>query len=137
MMTWNSQLNLSAVAAVKKHVPLYELSTSTPLHKGGAGLIVSVAPGLSVRETAVLPFSYLTGCYDNQVRMWSSSGDLLQSVDGHSGPVKAVKWVGGGERRFLSASQDQYIHVWKVGWVVVRGMGSSGRGQVVVRGTGQ
>lgn len=81
------------------------------------------SPGLHQRHYHLmytLTFSYLTGCYDNKVRQWSSSGDLLQSIDGHGGPVKAVKWVDGGEqslveREFLSGSQDQYIHMWKVG----------------------
>lgn len=85
----------------------------------GVSLSCTCARGTTVTHT-LFPFSYLTGCYDNEVRMWSSSGDLLQSLGGHSGPVKAVRWVGGGEqsvgeREFLSASQDQYIHVWKVG----------------------
>ena len=65
------------------------------------------------------PFSYLTGCYDNKVRLWSSSGNLLQSLGGHGGPIKSVRWVDGGEEsvegEFLSGSQDQYIHIWKVG----------------------
>ncbi|XP_064401784.1 ribosome biogenesis protein WDR12 homolog isoform X1 [Halichondria panicea] len=61
----------------------------------------------------------LSGCYDNSVSVWSHSGKLVSMSKEHSGPVKDVKWVTPNvsteeELLFLSASQDQNIHLWQL-----------------------
>ena len=46
---------------------------------------------------SVLIFSILTGCYDNTLKLWSTSGDLLLTMPGHLGPVKCVAWLDKGQ----------------------------------------
>jgi len=56
----------------------------------------------------------LTGCYDNTVNIWTSSGEKRLVIPGHSGPVKAVDWIertdSGGT--FVSASHDQTLNIY-------------------------
>ena len=35
----------------------------------------------------------LSGCYDNTVNIWSTEGEKLLTIPGHSGPIKSVAWV--------------------------------------------
>lgn len=46
-------------------------------------------------------FSILSGCYDNTVRIWTTTGAPLLTIPGHSAPVKCVRWLSGG--KFLKA----------------------------------
>ncbi|CAG0916018.1 unnamed protein product [Notodromas monacha] len=59
----------------------------------------------------------LTGCYDNMIHIWNDRAKHLLSIPGHSGPVKAVKWLKqelpDGGRLFVSASHDQTVRMWK------------------------
>lgn len=56
----------------------------------------------------------LTGCYDNTVNIWTTSGNKLLVIPGHSGPVKAVDWIEQTDRggTFVSASHDQRLNIY-------------------------
>lgn len=56
-------------------------------------------------------FSILCGCYDNTLRLWSTSGQPLMTIPGHSAPVKCVRWISiGMDIAFLIESPNQ-IHL--------------------------
>ncbi|PKK59191.1 ribosome biogenesis protein WDR12 [Rhizophagus irregularis] len=59
---------------------------------------------------------FLTGSYDNHVRIWNTSGECLQTFIGHNAPIKSVSWISvkdDEEFTFLSASQDRTIRAWR------------------------
>ncbi|KAK9728215.1 ribosome biogenesis protein ytm1, variant 2 [Basidiobolus ranarum] len=58
---------------------------------------------------------FLTGCYDNKVRVWNKSGDCVETLVGHEGPIKSVKWLRSEENnlRLLSGSHDQTVMAWE------------------------
>ena len=39
----------------------------------------------------------LSGCYDNTVNIWTTEGEKLLTIPGHSGPIKSVAWVSVGD----------------------------------------
>ena len=39
------------------------------------------------------PGGFLTGSYDNHVRLWNKQAECTQILSGHSGAVKAVQWI--------------------------------------------
>ncbi|XP_056008326.1 ribosome biogenesis protein WDR12 homolog isoform X1 [Ostrea edulis] len=58
----------------------------------------------------------LSGCYDNTVRLWSTTGVPLLTIPGHSAPVKCVRWLNGDDGpicRFITGSHDQTILIWE------------------------
>lgn len=59
----------------------------------------------------------LTGSYDNVVRLWTSSGQLIHAISGHEAVVKSVSWITDGdndvEKKFLSASHDGTARLWQ------------------------
>ncbi|CAG8490689.1 11502_t:CDS:2 [Ambispora gerdemannii] len=57
---------------------------------------------------------FLTGSYDNNVRIWNASGECLQTFVGHNAPIKSVAWVSIQDEDIicLSASQDRTIRAW-------------------------
>lgn len=44
---------------------------------------------------------FLTGSYDNHVRLWNKQAECTQILTGHSGAVKAVQWLTSDGRRLL------------------------------------
>jgi len=58
----------------------------------------------------------LSGCYDNTVNIWSTEGEKLLTIPGHSGPIKSVAWisVGDGTSSFISGSHDQTLIIWSL-----------------------
>lgn len=88
---------------------------------------------LNVEYTrAVLPPSYLTsfnnedwvssidvgdkhiisGSYDGVVRTWNLSGKVEKQYTGHSGPIRAIKYI--SNTRLVSAGNDRTLRLWKV-----------------------
>lgn len=57
----------------------------------------------------------LTGSYDGIVRIWNGSGKVETQLEGHSQPVKAVKFV--SPTRFVTGGMDRTIRLWKAGTV--------------------
>ncbi|XP_064647933.1 ribosome biogenesis protein WDR12 homolog [Lineus longissimus] len=57
----------------------------------------------------------LSGCYDNTVKLWTSRGDIILTIPGHSAPVKSISWIAQDEASstFLSGSHDQTILIWE------------------------
>eukprot|EP01047_Picozoa_sp_COSAG01_P130929 COSAG01_NODE_60568_length_294_cov_0.702564_2_plen_68_part_01 len=54
----------------------------------------------------------VSASYDNTVRVWSAeTGELLQTLEGHSGPVTSAAFSPGGEN-IVSASYDKTVRVW-------------------------
>jgi len=53
----------------------------------------------------------LSGSYDGIVRTWDLSGKVQKQYSGHSGAIKAVKWV--SETRVATAGNDRQIRLWK------------------------
>ncbi|RHZ75295.1 hypothetical protein Glove_216g77 [Diversispora epigaea] len=58
---------------------------------------------------------FLTGSYDNHVRIFNTSGECLKTFAGHQAPIKSVSWISVSDENvtFLSASQDQTIRAWE------------------------
>jgi len=54
-----------------------------------------------------------TGSYDGVARVWSRSGELLQTLKGHRGPIFSLKWNKRGNF-LLSGSYDKSTIVWDV-----------------------
>lgn len=53
----------------------------------------------------------LTGSYDGIVRIWSQSGQIETQLEGHSQPVKAVKFI--SPAKFVTGGMDRTIRLWK------------------------
>jgi WD40 repeat protein len=54
-----------------------------------------------------------TGSYDGVARVWSRSGELMQTLKGHRGPIFSLKWNKRGNF-LLSGSYDKTTIVWDV-----------------------
>lgn len=55
--------------------------------------------------------SIITGSYDGIVRTWNLSGQVEKMYSGHSGPIRAVKFV--SNTRLVSAGNDRTLRIWK------------------------
>ncbi|CAG8502747.1 18261_t:CDS:10 [Acaulospora morrowiae] len=62
---------------------------------------------------------FLTGSYDNNVRVFNTSGECLQTLVGHLAPIKSVSWVTVSDDSIvcLSSSQDRTIRAWQASLV--------------------
>ena len=54
-----------------------------------------------------------TGSYDGVARVWTRSGELIQTLKGHRGPIFSLKWNKRGNY-LLSGSYDKSTIVWDV-----------------------
>ncbi|XP_032683439.1 ribosome biogenesis protein WDR12 homolog [Odontomachus brunneus] len=68
-----------------------------------------------VSTVAVCDKWILTGCYDNTLHIWTSTGKHRLVIPGHASPIKAVAWISVNDDNvsFVSASQDQTAITWK------------------------
>lgn len=53
----------------------------------------------------------LSGSYDGIVRTYNMSGKVEKQYVGHSGPIRAVKWI--SPTRIVSAGNDRQVRLWK------------------------
>lgn len=52
-----------------------------------------------------------TGCYDGKARIWTAQGDLVKTLQRHSGPIFTVRWSPSG-RFLLTGGVDGVVIVW-------------------------
>lgn len=55
--------------------------------------------------------SIITGSYDGIVRTWNLSGKVEKLFNGHSGPIRAVKFI--SNTRLVSGGNDRSLRIWK------------------------
>lgn len=55
--------------------------------------------------------SIISGSYDGIVRTWNLSGKVDKQYSGHSGPIRAVKYI--SNTRIVSAGNDRSLRLWK------------------------
>lgn len=53
----------------------------------------------------------LSGSYDGIVRTWDMSGNVQKQYAGHSGAIKAVRWI--SETRIVTGGNDRQLRLWK------------------------
>ncbi|CCD24907.1 Ytm1p NDAI_0E00910 [Naumovozyma dairenensis CBS 421] len=53
----------------------------------------------------------ISGSYDGVVRTWNMDGKVQKQYSGHSGPIKAVKFI--SNTRLVSAGNDRTLRLWK------------------------
>lgn len=53
----------------------------------------------------------VSGSYDGIVRTWNLSGKVDKQYSGHSGPIRAVKYI--SNTRLVSAGNDRTLRLWK------------------------
>ncbi|SCW01724.1 LAFE_0E05864g1_1 [Lachancea fermentati] len=53
----------------------------------------------------------ISGSYDGVVRTWNLSGKIEKQYSGHSGPVRAVKFI--SNTRLVSGANDRTLRLWK------------------------
>ncbi|KAK5666031.1 hypothetical protein BDV3_006964 [Batrachochytrium dendrobatidis] len=59
----------------------------------------------------------LTGSFDNRTRVWTKSGECIQTLSAHTAPIKSVDWAyisSTSDTYILSASQDQTISAFHI-----------------------
>lgn len=59
----------------------------------------------------------LLGLYDGVVRTYNTSGVVEKQYVGHSGPIRAVKWI--SPTRIVSAGNDRQVRLWKTSYDVL------------------
>ncbi|ODQ82620.1 hypothetical protein BABINDRAFT_31372 [Babjeviella inositovora NRRL Y-12698] len=62
------------------------------------------------KNLAIQP-KILSGAYDGIVRTYNMSGQIDKQYVGHSGPIRAVKWI--SSTRIVSAGNDRQVRLWK------------------------
>ncbi|CCC68132.1 hypothetical protein NCAS_0B00480 [Naumovozyma castellii] len=53
----------------------------------------------------------ITASYDGVIRTWNLSGKVQKQYSGHSGPIRAVKFI--SDTRLVSAGNDRTLRLWK------------------------
>ncbi|CAF0852544.1 unnamed protein product, partial [Brachionus calyciflorus] len=57
---------------------------------------------------------FITGSMDNNIKLWSQSGDLIETLKGHSKSVTKLILSPHNQNNFLSASLDGTIKMWSL-----------------------
>ncbi len=76
-------------------------------------------------QTGLQPVSILSAGGDSAIRLWSESGQLLQSVEGHRRGVHCADWRPDGQF-FASASADYSVRIWRADGALVRTLAGHG-----------
>lgn len=53
-----------------------------------------------------------TGCYDGKARLWSPTGDLIKTLQRHTGPLFALKWSRSTGKYLLTGGVDGHAIIW-------------------------
>mgnify|MGYP003362188035 CR=1 FL=1 len=67
---------------------------------------IDVTSGVAMPQKSII-----TGSYDGIVRTWNMSGQVEKMYSGHSGPIRAIKFV--SNTRLVSAGNDRTLRIWK------------------------
>lgn len=76
--------------------------------------IDSINPNSSSVQSSNLSITQpkiLSGSYDGIVRTFNMSGKVEKQYAGHSGPIRAVKWI--SPTRIVSSGNDRQVRLWK------------------------
>lgn len=68
-------------------------------------------PSVTLSNMMISQPKILSGSYDGIVRTYNMSGNVEKQYVGHSGPIRAVKWV--SPTRIVSAGNDRQVRLWK------------------------
>ncbi|MBE9164370.1 MULTISPECIES: WD40 repeat domain-containing protein [Microcoleaceae] len=90
-----------------KNIALWNLQTGELLH--------SMETGIRITSAAISPDGkyFAVGCFDGTVRLWNLGGELLQSLEGNSGPVSALA-IGHLGETLVSGSENGTVKLWQL-----------------------
>ncbi|MBE9124363.1 WD40 repeat domain-containing protein [Tychonema sp. LEGE 07199] len=90
-----------------KNLALWNLQTGELLH--------SMETGIRITSAAISPDGkyFAVGCFDGTVRLWNLGGELLQSLEGNSGPVSALA-IGLLGETLVSGSENGTVKLWQL-----------------------
>jgi WD40 repeat protein len=69
-----------------------------------------------VRAVAGSPVTdtlFLTGSWDNTIKLWNLKGERLQNFEGHTSDVSSLDFSDSGNE-FISASSDETVRIWRI-----------------------
>ncbi|CAK7892641.1 ribosome biogenesis protein Ytm1p [[Candida] anglica] len=73
--------------------------------------INTTSSAVTSSNMSILQPKILSGSYDGIVRTYNMSGAVEKQYTGHSGPIRAVKWI--SPTRIVSAGNDRQVRLWK------------------------
>ena len=122
MCAWNPRFtNLIATGSGDASARIWAINP--PNATGGCQKSILLPHGVNVgdkknKDVTTLEWSpsgelLATGSYDGVARVWSRSGELIQTLKGHRGPIFSLKWNKKGNF-LLSGSYDKTTIVWDV-----------------------
>ena len=125
MCAWNPRFtNLIATGSGDASARIWTINP--PNATGGCQLSILLPHGVNSsdkknKDVTTLEWSpsgesLATGSYDGVARVWSRSGELIQTLKGHRGPIFSLKWNKRGNF-LLSGSYDKTTIVWDVSGV--------------------
>jgi WD40 repeat protein len=122
MCAWNPRFtNLIATGSGDASARIWAINP--PNATGGCQRSILLPHGISStdkknKDVTTLEWSpsgelLATGSYDGVARVWSRSGELIETLKGHRGPIFSLKWNKRGNF-LLSGSYDKTTIVWDV-----------------------